>query len=932
MKKLFSLIIHVSLCLSIYSQSISTFPTVIQPSPQVSNFERYGNIPEGNVSGVTNISIPLLTIKSGSFEMPVSLSYNASGIKLNDMSSWVGLGWSLMAGGYITRNIKDAPDTPTNRKVPPLGTVSMSNDADADSLLTELYRLPKDRDYDRQPDEFSFNFLGHSGKFVLDRYYGIQYKYENMRIMFLDTYFEIKMDNGYTYLFKEVESARYHVNVYGYQGVLEGTQNPFSYDPIVSWHLSTIITPTNDSIHFEYKHSTSYLGLMNWNFICIFGSHLDHNSYPDPNYSRYSYSIGFSDVDEVYLTKIIFRGGQVVFESTADRNDNPVGFKLNAIKMYNSESNMIKNINLSYNYFYSNKGYNTNSVVSDRYRLKLLRVSDTIPYDAKVHKFEYNTELLPPRFNCGIDLQGYYNGAESNVNTLYYPVELGGSVNDMGYARANRTPNLLKMQACALTTVYYPSKGFTKYEYENHVAKNVTEFVNVGGLRVKTIKNYDSDGIQFEGKEFKYGNNEDGSGIISPGYFKGNSAPYKTVEFFPVSPLGCSYVKNELTCIYDYPVSSSPYGGVLYPQVNEYLIDGNGRQLGKTTYKYDYTYDSPSSDQIVPITFYSDNSQLRGDLIEKSEYDNNNTILTKKTYNYDTYKRNTVWSLIVKWKYQLSAECMQNNSDRAYVNWSWVERDGFVKKLKSLRDVQYFGNDSIASTLDYSRDWKISTYLQFLGLTNEKTTTSTGKLLETVYTYPDLTTPNGILSPYFMPIIEQKKYSNSLLFEDIKVTYSYFNNLYLPSMVQLKNNELSAFRTEKEFHNYDSYGNPNYITLNDFSNVVYLWSYNGQYPIAEIKNATFQNITEHFDADYIEYMSKRTTPTNQDIFYINSLRNWLPNSQITTYTYNPSVGMLTKTQPNLIVTSYEYNSFNQLKYVKDNQSKIMQEFQYNYKK
>jgi len=558
-----------------------------------------------------------------------------------------------------------------------------------------------------------------------------------------------------------------------------------------------------------------------------------------------------------------------------------------------------------------------------------LGVSDIISNDTKTHKFEYNTELLPPRYNCGIDLEGYYNGAESNVNSLYYPVILGNTSYDVGYARANRTPNLQKMQACALTTIYYPTKGYTKYEYGNQVAKNATAFVNVGGLRIKTIKNYDSNGRQLEGKEYKYGNNEDGGGIISPGYFNGNSAPYKTIEFFAgngtTSP-ACRGIVNTLTCIYNYPVYSSPYGGVLYPQVNEYTINGNGQQLGKTTYKYDYTYDSTSSDQILPITYYCDNSQLRGDLIEESKYDNNNILLSRKRLNYDTYKRNTVWSLIVKWKSQLTANCMQYNADRAYVNWSWVERDGFIKKVKNLNNVQYFGGDSVVSTVDYSRDWKTSTNLIFLGLSSEKNTTSAGKLFETNYIYPDLTTPNGILSPYFMPIIEQKKYSNSVLIEDVKVPYMYFNNLYLPSMVQTKNNELSVFRTENEYHNYDTYGNPIYITKNDLTNVVYLWGYYGQYLIAEIKNGTYAQVASALGTDPIT-MSGSATP---DMSKIDALRLKLAGSLVTTYTYRPLVGINSMTDPRGITTTYDYDEFGRLTFSLDDGNHVLKQIKYNY--
>jgi len=937
MKKIYLLIIQLSLCLSIYSQNISqTFPTVVEPSPQVSNFERYGNIPVGNATGVPEISIPICTVKSGNFEMPISLSYHASGIKVKDMSSWVGLGWSLMAGGYITRNIKGVPDSPTNRKVPDIGTFpnwvgAIKKDDDVNFLMN-LLNNPGNSDYDTQPDEFSFNFLGRSGKFVLDRYYGIQYKYENMRIMFLDTYFEIKTEDGYTYLFKEVEGATYT------QKMPDGTtRSPFQGGTVpVSWHLSTIITPINDSITFEYKKS-GLIGLTDRSFTQIFGFRnvLGHDQGGCPyqgtstNFSKEYITCGYTYVEEVYLTNIKFRGGKVVFESTNDRLDNPVGNKLNTIKMYDPESNIVKNIKLSYDYFFSDKGNNAYMEVGDDYRLKLLNIADTSPFGDKVHSFEYNPELLPQRHSLGIDLEGYYNGAENNTTLLY--LSPGGSGDNGGY----RLPNLQKMKACALTTIHYPTKGYMKYEYENHQAQNT----QIGGLRIKTIKNYDSNGSQLEGKEYKYGNNEDGNGIISAGYFNGNYAPSKTAEM----TIGCGGIGilllNNLTCNYDYPIYSSPYGGVLYPEVNEYTIDGNGQHLGKTTYKYDYTSDSPSSDQIVPISYYSDNSELRGNLIEESKYDNNNTILTRKTYTYDTYKKNTVWSLVVKWDYQpsgsfpekqytVNGEFLSPYFD--YAKWSWVERDGYVKKIKSLREVEHFGTDSVVSITDYSRDWKTSTYLLFLGLTSEKTTSSAGKLLETDYTYPDLTTPNGILSPYFMPIVEQKKYNNSVLFEDVKVSYSNFNNLYLPSMVQIKNNVLSDFRIEKEYHNYDSFGNPSYITKDDLTNVVYLWGYNGQYPVAEIKNATYSQATNLPNFGVLTKIFFNI-PTDADINILSTtLRSILPQAQVTTYTYKLQVGITSKTDPRGVTTYYNYDSFNRLQNIKDKDGKIIQTFYYNY--
>src|SRR5882724_369545 len=59
---------------------------VVPPSPISASFERYGDYPVGMLSGVPEINIPLYTIESGGIKLPVSLSYHASGIKVNDIS------------------------------------------------------------------------------------------------------------------------------------------------------------------------------------------------------------------------------------------------------------------------------------------------------------------------------------------------------------------------------------------------------------------------------------------------------------------------------------------------------------------------------------------------------------------------------------------------------------------------------------------------------------------------------------------------------------------------------------------------------------------------------------------------------------------------------------------------------------------------------
>jgi hypothetical protein len=102
-------------CMSFFSIMITdeigqTLPKVIPPSPATQQFEKYGDYPVGNFTGVPGISIPLYTIKEGDLIVPITLSYYASGTKPADVSGFTGLGWTINTGGKITRTIMDKAD------------------------------------------------------------------------------------------------------------------------------------------------------------------------------------------------------------------------------------------------------------------------------------------------------------------------------------------------------------------------------------------------------------------------------------------------------------------------------------------------------------------------------------------------------------------------------------------------------------------------------------------------------------------------------------------------------------------------------------------------------------------------------------------------------------------------------------------------------
>jgi len=188
---------------------IKQLPKIGNPSPNAASLGTYANYPVGNFTGAPEISVPIYEIDEGGFKLPISLSYNASGIKVNDIASWVGLGWSLNAGGVITRNVIGAPDDvknwttigginlyPTQPPTSPSygnfgflyanynGTVSEANaraqlnpggftighffNSQANNIAWQ-FKLLRFYQIDAEPDIFNFNFNGHAGKFIFNQ-------------------------------------------------------------------------------------------------------------------------------------------------------------------------------------------------------------------------------------------------------------------------------------------------------------------------------------------------------------------------------------------------------------------------------------------------------------------------------------------------------------------------------------------------------------------------------------------------------------------------------------------------------------------------------------------------------------------------------------------------------------------------------------------
>jgi YD repeat-containing protein len=139
----------------------------------------------------------------------------------------------------------------------------------------------------------------------------------------------------------------------------------------------------------------------------------------------------------------------------------------------------------------------------------------------------------------------------------------------------------------------------------------------------------------------------------------------------------------------------------------------------------------------------------------------------------------------------------------------------------------------------------------------------------------------------------------------------------------------SSVNAEIEYASYTRDGNPQQFTLKGVSApVTYIWSYDGQFPVAEIRNATFSDAETAYGSSLTSFKASMT-PNISSLG--STLRSGLSGAQVSVYTYDPFAGILTMTDAKGKTTSYEYDSYERLKHLKDQDGNIVKSYDYHYK-
>lgn len=1040
MKKLILFMFYLG-CQFSFSQ-LNQVPTDIKniniKTPNVSDFIKYGNISSISNIGELNLNIPILSLPiPGQNPIGISLSYFGSGFRPGKRSGLVGYNWVLNAGGVISRTVNNVPDdqkghantwindtnyadgfiigvtNKTHNSTDVFNFSSSTSYEDGWSMSRYMYGNSSStkgdvKNYEPDPDIFSFNFNGISGSFFMGNdglIKVISNSPNNLKIDISELGFQeetsfggkpknskiiITDDNGNKYYFGgELKNLEYSQS----GSVLSNGKFETDNRPVInSWFLYKIECYNGFITNFNYRDDSllpagfasqmtaEHSGFSNINdskrdFVVFHESYSQDNSTcTDPNVTvpQGSNSPTYSLQKIAILENITFDNFKIVFDYTRqphvfnNRNSStdfiPTNFsgilynqfldiKLDNIKLYDKNNNVINNYNLSYDHF--------GGLFNSRMFLNSIEETGKPP-----HRFEYfPTGTLPKPITYAIDHWGYWNGKNDNTNRLIPIVNYNWSTGDYtfennidGTSREADFQFALKGQ---LKKVIYPTAGYSEFEYEPHYYSKRLEIRSVngftpaiydvndvaGGTRIKKITDFD--GLTSTNiKEYKYVldyaiNGTNSSGILFkwPRYHMYYSAAQiSTAQMIYMhvrsNPIG-NIIDNSPVIAYSEVTEKTTTNGFVVNKFSDFITSPD---LLDVNFHFN-RFPVNCNPQGLAINYMgdlmNDRSNERGKIIAEKIYDNNQILKQSSSYVYNIDSN----------KFNKFSTRLHISGPVTIANKIYYYNDYLTEKTTTLYTSS--GNFISKENYTYISAPSYTTTMSNQDILSETSTTSSvnNEIIKTEYKYPwqnYIATSAEFLnfkSANIMYPIREIQYRNAVKLSE-KFTFfakdASTNSLLFPKSIYTAKfpnsfpNIINVGNLEKKFtyDSYDSKGNVSQYTQENGISVTIIWGYDKTQPIAKIENA---NLAQVAAALGTTTTTLQTTYNETNLSALNGLRSLLPSAMVTTYMYLPLIGVSKITDPKGDISTYTYDVNNRLKNVKDKNGNVLSEYQYHYK-
>jgi uncharacterized protein YutD len=934
------------------AQEEINFGDLPKPVPSVSSLSTYVNTPASIATGIPDISYPLIKIPTSDkkIEMGVSLSYHVGNVNQNEAAGEVGTGWSLLAGGVISREVVSEVD--------------------------ERYDNTATGDYQKNifDDLYYYSFPGGSGKFRINRNTGnntfslenlspnkikFEFTRESNNATLILSSFTLTDEKGYKYLFNDYSVSTMSLSFF--------TRKEYKS----AFFLSKIITPSEvEIVSFTYQKdnryipNTSNLAYRSCKLKTIeskdFGSIvIDYNyenlenTMNDPysvtavslknkvgsliekylfEYATYGYnynnvsqskrmlmSIKKTDKNSAISEKTSFvydsSGSETFYNPNSnypygqylcfDGNEDPRNKTLGTLKRVNLPTGGHIEYNYEANQAFTDKNLSSQTINESSFgdpEIQYIKSFSDIDFDthlATIYPLSITTSnpTIQKQFFISFQVSELYTGGPLDPTTgnpgdyfVNYVLKSGSQVIDPIYCASN--PNLLTYSLSAgnytLQTTGTGGKGiFQIYDIATIPPpyKNATSYVQ--GVRIKNIKNFDNfftiepkKTVQYEYEEFA--NPMNSSGYVFSNEDNGNSntvyLPYVLYKNVKVKEDNNGYTKYYFKLPTDYPFLNLP----------DNTVDPNF------------------------LPFY--NITKKGILDKVEAYNSQNQLLNSKTFEYTfDVVANTpeyiIYGNVKSWP-------------------SWIKGTKIIEKQYTA-GTQNFVENIIESSYGSSN----------YELASTKRTSSDGNIMEKKVKYALDKANTALINANMINIpLETETKNNGKLVEKTETKFEIPSQL-LPSSVIVTTPSDSSLKTLVRYDSYNAKGNPVQYTVNADTDgtgnpVVIIWGYNQTLPIAKIEGAKLSDIGSL--ADDIINKSNLDIDTASELTLANALDSFRTNAAmknflITTYTYDPLVGITTLTPPTGIKQIYKYDQSNRLKTVLDVNGNIINDYKYNTK-
>lgn len=907
----------------------------------------------------------------------------------------LGAGWTLSIGGYrMMRTINGKADEMRPKASPEYYKSILLDVEVSDKYLSRIlydggHQTPFDIDIrkegylDGEYDFFSYNLPTTNGQFILDEKYipqqiGTSLDLINMNVTQADkSSFEGSIDNV---TLKDTKGNTFYLGhlpesgiSYAEKAVVTMGAMEASFD--VGWPLMRILTPYGEMLNFSYSTHKSPARPLPRNVIANSGTVYTppHRQQQIPaDHGNLSTQGQFPTVNygELLLDKLETENEIIeIF-----RKDSPSNV-IQRIQISDKTGKAIRNIEFSYHTTNKSRWHNLLAQVS---------VYRSIS-EGEVYNFEYYVPA-GKEFQLNIaDQWGYYKstlsawplftpfihqefteekivtrGTDATNEPIIGTMEKTSYFGNFTNYLADRSGDNLYPSSFSLQKIIYPTKGSAEFIYESNEywSAALSRKVKAGGQRIRKIILRESEISPEFVTEYKYGDGESGLGLanldLSPAFFIVNSSSTATYYFTEKSfghMTAFSKMFSQNSTLPEASQFQVQYGMVTkyrYGATDDCTKNGKvvSRYLIPEQYHVGYTFEpsnivSPLFGKVMhsrwaSLTVNSYWPGLSPVLSEQIYYDAQLKPVQKSQYDYVTICDRIIEGIKTSQIANFPTMYLRKKQPdhdlySAYYDFNRIVGSCYAtihmdaQLLSSQQDISYFGTDSIVvfKTFEYDSQHR---------LVRETQSDSNNSVIAKEYTYPDTTLANGlVLSNMLQQRIRIHTFKDST--ETSSLHYNYSGNAIWPSSVSRSvadGPQTTLFTLDR----YDNRGNLLQATDPNGIPTTYLWGYKGNRLVAEIKNATYQQVAAVLGQAQITAISDRMMLSESDIAILNGLRSnpALSGAQVVTYTHHPVFGITRHTDSRGVSTSYLYDEMGRLKEITDDAGNPVEAYDYKYKK